>query len=58
MPEGHTLHRLDGELQELVGERVAASSPQGRFAADAVDGAVVAGVEGAGTFRRRLESSP
>lgn len=48
MPEGHTLHRLAGELQELVGERVAASSPQGRFAADAVDGAVVAGVEAYG----------
>ena len=48
MPEGHTLHRLAGELQELVGERVAASSPQGRFPADAVDGAVVAGVEAYG----------
>ena len=26
MPEGHTLHRLAGELQELVGKRVATSS--------------------------------
>ena len=48
MPEGHTLHRLAGELQELVGERVTASSPQGRFPADEVDGAVVAGVEAYG----------
>lgn len=48
MPEGHTLHRLAGELQELVGERVAASSPQGRFPADEVDGAVVARVEACG----------
>ena len=44
MPEGHTLHRLAGELQELVGHRVAASSPQGRFPAGEVDGAVVAAV--------------
>ena len=48
MPEGHTLHRLAGELQELVGEGVAASSPQGRFPAAEVDGAVVAGVEAYG----------
>ena len=48
MPEGHTLHRLAGELAELVGERVAASSPQGRFPAADVDGAVVAGVEAFG----------
>ncbi len=33
MPEGHTLHRLAGELRELFGGRVVAvSSPQGRFA--------------------------
>ena len=48
MPEGHTLHRLAGELQELVGERVTASSPQGRFAAGQVDGAAVAAVEAYG----------
>ncbi|SDR69179.1 endonuclease-8 [Friedmanniella luteola] len=48
MPEGHTLHRLAGELQELVGERVSAASPQGRFPAAAVDGAVVAAVEAYG----------
>ncbi|GAA1429974.1 Fpg/Nei family DNA glycosylase [Microlunatus lacustris] len=48
MPEGHTLHRLAGELQELVGQRVTGSSPQGRFPAAEVDGAVVAGVEAFG----------
>lgn len=48
MPEGHTLHRLAGELLELVGERVAASSPQGRFPAAEIDGAVVDGVEAYG----------
>ncbi len=48
MPEGHTLHRLAGELQELVGRRVGASSPQGRFPAAAVDGAVVGAVEAYG----------
>lgn len=33
MPEGHTLHRLAGELtQTLGGRRVRSSSPQGRFA--------------------------
>jgi endonuclease-8 len=43
MPEGHTVHRLARELGELVGRTVAASSPQGRFAAGAaaVDGAVL-----------------
>ncbi len=48
MPEGHTLHRLAGQLQELVGRRVAASSPQGRFPAAEVDGTVVAAVEAYG----------
>jgi endonuclease-8 len=48
VPEGHTLHRLAGEMQELVGQRVAASSPQGRFPAEEVDGAVVAAVEAYG----------
>jgi formamidopyrimidine-DNA glycosylase len=33
MPEGHTLHRLAGELGAMFGGRpVAAASPQGRFA--------------------------
>ena len=36
MPEGHTLHRLAGHLNEaFAGEKVHVSSPQGRFAADA-----------------------
>ncbi|CAA9212451.1 MAG: Endonuclease VIII [uncultured Acidimicrobiales bacterium] len=43
MPEGHTLHRLARDQQELVGRRVAASSPQGRFAEGAarIDGRAV-----------------
>lgn len=48
MPEGHTLHRLAGELTATFGGRVvAASSPQGRFAESAalVDGQVVIGAE-------------
>ncbi|SPT52699.1 Formamidopyrimidine-DNA glycosylase [Actinomyces bovis] len=33
MPEGHTIHRLAGALRELWGgQRLRASSPQGRFA--------------------------
>jgi endonuclease VIII len=32
VPEGHTLHRLARALQPLVGQRVRATSPQGRFA--------------------------
>lgn len=46
MPEGHTLHRLAAALAAAFGgERVAASSPQGRFAGSAsiVDGAVLHG---------------
>ena len=41
MPEGHVLHRLAHHLGEFAGERLAASSPQGRFAAGAarIDGA-------------------
>lgn len=36
MPEGHTLHRLAGELTEsFAGRVVAVSSPQGRFSAGA-----------------------
>ena len=48
MPEGHTLHRLAGELAELVGQRVGATSPQGRFPAEQVDGSVVADVQAVG----------
>lgn len=41
MPEGHTLHRLAGELSEAFGgHTLTAASPQGRFAAGAalIDG--------------------
>lgn len=52
MPEGHTIHRLARNLRRdlAVGEPVAASSPQGRFAASArrIDGGVVTGAEAAG----------
>lgn len=48
MPEGHTLHRLAGQLLELVGHQVAATSPQGRFDARQVDGAVVHDVQAYG----------
>ena len=48
MPEGHTLHRLAGELTELVGQEVAASSPQGRLDPAPVDGAVVIDVQAHG----------
>lgn len=44
MPEGHTLHRLAGELQEAyAGGSPAVSSPQGRFAEGAalLDGQLV-----------------
>lgn len=43
MPEGHTLHRLARDLsRDLVGRRVAASSPQGRFPeASQLDGRVL-----------------
>jgi formamidopyrimidine-DNA glycosylase len=38
MPEGHTLHRLAGQLNDsFAGRRVRVSSPQGRFAASAAD---------------------
>lgn len=43
MPEGHTLHRLARRQQKLFGgQRVAVSSPQGRFGAGA---AVIDGME-------------
>ena len=48
MPEGHTLHRLAGEIAStFAGRVVAASSPQGRFAASAatIDGQVLVGAE-------------
>jgi len=48
VPEGHILHRLAREMSELVGPVVTASSPQGRFAADAVNGRRLAGVEAYG----------
>lgn len=51
MPEGHTLYRLASSLREaFAGGRVRASSPQGRFSADAaqVDGQLLLGAESAG----------
>jgi endonuclease-8 len=51
MPEGHTLHRLARDLTGAFGGRlVRVSSPQGRFAADAVhlDGQPLVGAESAG----------
>lgn len=40
MPEGHTLHRLARDMQELAGQSLSAQSPQGKFATSAalVDG--------------------
>ena len=50
MPEGHSLHRLARDHQELVGHPLAASSPQGRFAdgAAALDGRAPTSVEAYG----------
>ncbi len=48
MPEGHTLHRLAGELERaFAGRSVRVGSPQGRFAdaAALLDAAVVEGAE-------------
>lgn len=48
MPEGHTLHRLAGHLNEaFAGHQVHVSSPQGRFAADAavLDRSLLVGAE-------------
>ena len=48
MPEGHTLHRLAGELDAVfAGRPVRVSSPQGRFADSAalLDGAVLEGAQ-------------
>jgi formamidopyrimidine-DNA glycosylase len=51
MPEGHTLHRLAGELERrLAGRTIAVTSPQGRFAEGAarLDGGRVAVAEAYG----------
>lgn len=51
VPEGHTVHRAARRHRELLGgRRVAASSPQGRFAegAAAVDGRELTGVDAHG----------
>ncbi|WP_315095205.1 DNA-formamidopyrimidine glycosylase family protein [uncultured Cellulomonas sp.] len=60
MPEGHTVHRIARQLtQDLVGRRLAVSSPQGRFAAGAarLDGQVLVAADAVGkqlfcTFER------
>ena len=45
MPEGHTLHRLArAQQRQFAGRPIAVTSPQGRFAADLVDGRVLDGV--------------
>ncbi len=42
MPEGHTLHRLAGDQRrQFAGREITVTSPQGRFAADLVDGRVL-----------------
>jgi endonuclease VIII len=50
MPEGHTLHRLAGQLSSaFAGQVVRVSSPQGRFTdAVQVDGTVLVGATSAG----------
>jgi endonuclease VIII len=51
VPEGHTIHRLAGRHRELfAGQRVAVSSPQGRFAAGAelITGHVLTDTEAVG----------
>lgn len=51
MPEGHTLHRLATELAEtFAGQRITASSPQGRFneGAALLDGSVLESADSAG----------
>ncbi len=51
MPEGHTLHRLAGDLDAaFAGQHVRVGSPQGKFAADAaqLDGALLVAAESAG----------
>jgi endonuclease-8 len=48
VPEGHLIHKLASQLSELVGPPVNASSPQGRFAVQAIDGRPLLGVEAYG----------
>jgi endonuclease VIII len=51
VPEGHTIHRLAARHRELfAGQRIEASSPQGRFAAGAalISGHVLTGTEAYG----------
>ncbi|MBN9104115.1 MAG: Fpg/Nei family DNA glycosylase [Propionibacteriaceae bacterium] len=49
MPEGHVIHRLAAEInQAFAGRPVAASSPQGRFAAELVDGSRLEAAEAFG----------
>ena len=51
VPEGHTVHRIARQLtQDLVGRRLAVSSPQGRFAAGAarLDGQVLVAADAVG----------
>lgn len=51
MPEGHSVHRIARQFaRNFVGKRVAASSPQGRFAEGAalLDGRVVESVQAVG----------
>lgn len=49
MPEGHVIHRLAAEIDEaFAGRAVSASSPQGRFAAELLDGSLLEGAEAFG----------
>lgn len=50
MPEGHTVHRIAEEQQELVGHELRFASPQGRFRREAelLDGRRLLSVEAAG----------
>jgi endonuclease-8 len=50
MPEGHTIHRLARDMSELQGQKLRASSPQGRFidGAAAVDATVLERAEAYG----------
>ena len=50
MPEGHSVHRIADEQQELVGQELRVTSPQGRFSTEAalVDGQRLTSVEAKG----------
>ena len=51
MPEGHSVHRIARQFaRHFVGKRVVATSPQGRFAADAklIDGRVMTDAKAVG----------